>query len=334
MIDALYEKCDLLLQNYTVINKQYLFDDALLCLSSSLIFTSADTEADTEKLSSCKKTLEKNTGFLSNLRGNAKLVIMSKMALSDDPEKYLADVMDVYEKIHQGSQLESSYMVLAAILICDLGRQDEAEDLIVKADQICGLMDTDHPILTAPEDTSFIMLLALTDKSVDTIISDIREAYDYLKNTCKISRSANGIQGLSEVLAASYGDTKDKCDKAVRIINSFKAHGVKYGTDTELSVLGSLIDLNIDTDTLVNAIIETDALLKENKGFKDNQMDETKRLMYASMLAAEVYGKQSPVIGNSIISNTISAVIAKQISLAATISFNLISAVIPKGDDD
>ena len=221
-------------------------------------------------------------------------------------------------------------MALAATLICDLGRQDEAEDLIAKAEQIKRLMNKDHPVLTSSEDTSFIMFLALTDKSVETIISDIREAYDYLKKTCKIKASADAVQGVSEVLAISYGDTKEKCDKVVRLFNTFSEKGAKFGTDSDFIVLGSLINVNIDTDTLVNDVLDAEARLKDLKGFKDSEMDRKKRMMYASMLVAEVYGMQSAVIGNSIISNALATVIAKQVATAVSIAVNLASAAIPE----
>ena len=333
MTDELTAKCELLIQNLEVINKKYLLENENLCLMAGLVFTSADKEADAGKLAECKKILDKSTGILSNLRANPKMVLLSKMTVSDDPEKYLSNVINVYQKIHHGTKLENSYMTLAAIHICDLGRQDEAEDLIAKAEQITERMNKDHPFLTASEDTSFIMLLALTEKSADTILECIEEAYDYLANTCKINASPNSIQGLSEVLAISYGDTKEKCDKVMRLHNALKAKDADIGSDSEILVLGSLIDCSIDTDSLVNEIIEAEGQLSQNKRFKGEKTDKKKRLMYASMLASEVFGRQSAVMDNSVMSNILSGVIVKQISVAISITANLASAAIPKGKE-
>lgn len=334
MNEALSEKCELLIKNCTAIHRKYFINDKLLSLMASLIFTSADMEADTDKLKECRKILDKNTGLLSNLRANPKLVLLSKMALSDDPEEYINNVSEVYKKIHQGKQLETSYMALAAMLICDFGRQDEAEDLVAKAEQIRSQMNKEHPILTDSEDISFIMLLALTEKSVDKIISDIDEAYEYLDKTCKVRVSANALQGLCEVLAVSYGDTREKCDKVVRIFNAFSEHGTKFGTDSECIALGSLIDVNTDTDTLVKEILEAEVRLADLKGFKESEMDRKKRMMYASMLVADVYGMQTAVIGNSLISHAMATVITKQIASAISIAVNLATMAIPKGDKE
>ena len=334
MNEALSEKCELIIKNCTAIHRKYFINDKLLSLMASLIFTSADMEADTDKLKECRKILDKNTGLLSNLRANPKLVLLSKMALSDDPEEYINNVSEVYKKIHQGKQLETSYMALAAMLICDFGRQDEAEELVAKAEQIRSQMNKEHPILTDSEDISFIMLLALTKKSVDKIISDIDEAYEYLDKTCKVRVSANALQGLCEVLAVSYGDTREKCDKVVRIFNAFSEHGTKFGTDSECIVLGSLIDVNTDTDTLVKEILEAEVRLADLKGFKESEMDRKKRMMYASMLVADVYGLQTAVIGNSLISHAMATVITKQIASAISIAVNLATMAIPKGDKE
>lgn len=332
MNKALSEKCELLIKNCSAIHRKYFINDKLLSLMAGLIFTSAGKEADTAKLKECSKILDKNIGLLSNLRANPRLVLLSRMALSDDPEQYLSNVSEVYKKIHRGKQLETSYMALAAMLICDLGRQEETEELVSKAEQIKSRMNKEHPVLTDSEDTSFIMFLALTDKSVDTIISDIDEAYDYLEKTCKVKVSANALQGLCEVLAISYGDTKEKCDKVVRIFNAFSEHGTKYGTDSEFIVLGSLIDVNVDTDTLVREILEAEVRLADLKGFKDAEMDRKKRMMYASMLVADVYGMQTAVIGNSLISHAMATVITKQIASAISIAVNLATMAIPEGD--
>ena len=130
------------------------------------------------------------------------------------------------------------------------------------------------------------------------------------------------------MLAISYGDTKDKCDKVVRLFNTFTDRKAKFGNGSDFIVLGSLINVNTDTDTLVNEVLEAEVRLKDLKGFKDDEMDRQKRMMYASMLVAETYGMRSAVIGNSII-NALTTVISKQIASAISIAVNIASSAIP-----
>ena len=55
--------------------------------------------------------------------------------------------------------------------------------------------------------------------------------------------------------------------------------------------------------------------------------------MYAAMIVSEVYGKQSAVMDNSIINNTLTTIIGKQIASAISIAVNLASAAIPAGEE-
>lgn len=305
-----------------------------MSVASGMIFTSADREADTAKMKECRKLLEKKTGILSNYRQTTELMILSKMALSDDPEKYLSDLITAYKSISKGKFLENSYMVLAAILICDFDRINELDDISAKAKEIMKRMNKEHPMLTDSGDTSFAVLLALSYKDVDTIIKDIDECYDYLKNTCKCKASSDALQGLSEVLAVSYGDMKEKCDKAIRIFNAFKDRSVDYSKENEFIALGSLVDADLDPDTLVNEIIEAEAYLKEKNGFGNSVMDKEKRLMYAVLVVADACGGNSAIANNSMVSSTLSIIFAKRLSVFVSIITNVISAVASKKASD
>ncbi len=44
------------------------------------------------------------------------------------------------------------------------------------------------------------MLLALTDRSVDEIITDIETSYSYLKNKCRIPAGSNPYQARNQAL--------------------------------------------------------------------------------------------------------------------------------------
>ena len=85
MNELIREKCDLLAGNCSAIHKKFLLEAKLMSVASGMIFTSADREADTAKMKECRKLLEKKTGILSNYRQTTELMILSKMALSDDP---------------------------------------------------------------------------------------------------------------------------------------------------------------------------------------------------------------------------------------------------------
>lgn len=323
MIKQVKEKSDLLVDNFSGIHKKFVLEAKLMSLAAGLVFTSAGKKADVERMKECRKLLEKKTGILSNFRLTTELVLVSKMALSKDPEAYLDYVIAAYKKISKGTLLENSYMVLAAILICDFERQNEIDEIVDKANEIVKAMNKEHPILTANEDTSFAVFLALSYKDANTIINDVEECYKYLKETCKCKASSNAIQGLSEVLAITYGDMKHKCDKVMRIFNAFTAHEAEYGTGDEFVALGSLIDIDLDPDTLVNEIIEAEAYLKGKIGIGEKERKE--RLMYAALIVVYACGGNTAIMDNAVISDTLSILISQRISTMITIITNIIS---------
>ena len=338
MTEAIREKCDLLAGNRASIRKSFLLEKELMSVVAGLIFTSAGKEADTASLKACRKLLNKRSRPLSNLRDIVELALLSKMSLSPNPEKCLDDFLSVYKKVQQGKLLENDYMVLSSILILDLQLQDECGEIIEKANELTKRMKKDHPFLTQTDDNSFIMFLAVTRKSVDMILADLQEGYDYLTNTCKARVNQDPAYELCEVLAVSYGDMKEKCDKVMRIHNALVRQGSEYGSGSSFSSLGALIDADAEPETLAKEIIEAEAFLKETSGFGGLSMDRNTRVMYAVLVVACVYGKNLEAAGNSVIANTLSLIWAKQIasmiSFASSVAPTIINAAIKTDDGE
>ena len=336
MNDLLQQKCDLLVKNRTAIHNKFFLENELMSVAAALVFTAEGKEADVDKMKDCRKLLNKNTRLLSNLRDIVELVILSKMALAESPEDYLEDFLAVYNKIIKGKFLETDYMALASILILDHGLQDECDEIIDRANEITKRMNSDHPILTSADDTSFIMFLAITRKNVDAVLSDLEDGYTYLTRNYKTGINKDPAYELCEVLAVSYGDMTEKCDKAMRIRKALVNKGSEYGSGYVTSSLGSLIDAQIEPDALADEIIEAEKYLKGQKGFGELTMDRSIRVMYATLLASSVYGKAETATGNSVISNTLSIVwakkIAKMVSVVVQVAPSAAAAVI-KTDD-
>ena len=336
MNELVREKCELFVKNREVIHKKFAFEDNLLCLAGSLIFTLEGKEADAERLAECKKIFSKQTGLFSKLRSMAELAVISKMTLSEDPEKFMGDLKTIYDKVRKTKFKEDPYMVLACLLICDLGVQEESDEIINRALEIMERMNKAHPFLTSSEDTVSVMLLALSYKDVDTIMNELEEGYEYLKKTHKLKVSGNAAQNLCEILAVSYGDIQTKCDKVVKIRKAFKNLKSDFGSEEELAAIASLVDTDMSPETLAAEIIEASEFLKSQKGFDAESVSTRQRTMYVTLLVADVYGKGSSIMSGPAISNTFSIITTKRIVNAISIVINLASGVIPAfiGDND
>ena len=250
----------------------------------------SDKEADIEKLTECRRILTKHTGFFSEYRDAVKLALLSEMALSETPEQYIEDVKAVYKKLHKGKFRDNSYMVLAAMLTCDLGKQESADEIVEKHNEIMKQMNKLHPILTDSEDISYVLLLALSDRPVDSIISDMNECFDYLKKTCKIKAGPDSVQRLSEILALTEVDIREKCDKVISIYDILKNNKADITGGCAFSALGTLVGVDEAPEVIAREIMEADVFLDGCKGFDEKSVNKNQRLMFAVMLAAEACG--------------------------------------------
>ena len=221
----------------------------------------------------------------------------------------------------KGKVFEDSYLVLTAMIIVDRDRKADAENIKDTTNEIMRRMSKLHPILTSSEDLALAALLAMSGRDIDSVMNDMEESFVYTKKTLKLRADANSIQALSQILALTEGDMKAKCDKVAELFAAFKEHGSKFGTYLEFPALGTLLDVQVPTEVLVPEIIEAADFLKKSKGFGGLSMDKKTRLMFAALLASEVYtsgmGTSETIATNSAIvtNSAIAMVVAEEIAL-------------------
>ncbi len=328
MTDSLRNKCELFERNRSAISKTFMFEKNLMNIAAGLIFTGAEKEADIDKLTECRSILKKHTCFFSEYRETVKLALLSEMALTNDPEQYIEDVKDVYRKLHKGHLKDNSYMVLAAMLLCDLGRQNDTDVIIEKHNEILQRMNKLHPVLTDSSDISYVILLALSDRSADPIIEDMTACLDYLKKDLKIKIGSDSVQGLSEILSLTDGDIREKCDKVMQIYNTLKENKAEID-GSAFSALAMLIGTDETPEVIVREIQEADEFLKSCKLFKDKESENKKqRLMFAELLVASCYGTGSPMINNAFVNTALSVIKAQQIATMISIFSNVLAGIL------
>ena len=316
MKESIKNKVDLLISNKEKIEKEFKWGYSLMNIAAALVFTGENREVDIERLKESKQILKSNAGVFSSFRSYSEAVIVSKMANSPDPAQYIKDVMAVYEKLKKSSLSDNSYLVQGAICIYEAGKMYEAEAIATKFWDIYKKMGKKHPFLTSSEDIVFVVLLAMTDKSVDEIVNEIEECYTYMRKDVMLNVGNNEYQGLGEILALTDGDIKEKGDKVTELYKTILAHGVKWGKEyNEFASLGLLIDLGVDNDTIVNEILEVNEYLKNSKGFTGWTLDNKQRLMFSAMLVGDDYGKGRNMMSSSAINSTVAMVIAEEIAI-------------------
>ena len=317
MKTTVQRRCELLVENRQLVSKASVLESSLIRAIAAASYTEKDMSADVDQLKDSIKLLKKKQGAFSYLRGNTMLIIASKMALSGNPEGYLDDVIDVYKVFQKGKFFGSYYRVLASMSICDAGRSAQAEEIVEKTNALLKEMSKSHPWLTNEEDTSFAVLLAMTDKSTEDILTELEDSFQYIKKN--FSFHDNAAYSLSQVLTTLEGSYNQKGDKALEIYNAFKEAGSKYGKNYELASIGALVSTDMNTEDLVSEVIEVAEYLKDKKGFGALDMDRYTRLMLGTMIVSGIYSEEKTSLSASVTSGALATVIAQQLCMYVAI---------------
>lgn len=318
MNDIVRRRAELLVENKALLHKAFLFEDGLLTAVAGAAFAERNRIADPELVKECREILRKKKGPFSEIRGNNELIVSTKMAISGNPEQYLDDVIEVYKRLQSGKIFGSSYRVLAATTICDAKRANDVEKIVEKTEAILKGMKASHPFLTSDEDTGFAVLLAMTDKSVEQILTELEESFIEFKVDFVLHD--NAAYSLAQVLTTFEGDSKEKSKKAVELFEAFKDAGYSYGKDYELPSLGILVNLGKETGDVVSEVIEVVESFKGKKGFGIFEMTPQTKLMLGTMIVGTVYGENQPAANASVTSGAISILIAQQVMMVTLIA--------------
>ena len=316
MKELLRAGCELLADNKDVLHKNFMWDYEMMSVAGSVIYTGEGKTVDVDRIKESLKILKKQEGVFSTFRDNMEIPIVCKMALSGDPEGYLAQLREVYGKLKKGKIFTSSFLALAAMCVCDEGKLDEIDEIVEKTKQIMKRMNAIHPVLTSDEDMAFAALLAMTDKSVDQIIEETEYCYGVMKK--KFAFHGNAVQSLSHVLALCQGTVQENCDKVIAIYDALKARGLSYGKDYELASLGALTEIEMTPEELADEIADASDFLKNRKGFGDWSMGKKSRLMFAALITAQAYAPSSRAMDSAVMGGSLAIVIAEQIAIMVT----------------
>lgn len=318
MREDVKRRCDLFSENKVAIHKGFKWEYDIMSVAAGLLFTCEDKKADIEKMKACAEIIKREKSAFSAFRDVAELILVSKMALSSDPAKYLFDTGWLYEKIKGKRIIGDAHYILAATNIIDHGRTNDADVITDRIVKIIDGYSKAHPVLTSVDDIPAATLLALGDKSVEGIIAETEEIYRCLKN--RFSGHSDSVQALAEVLALSDSPAEDKCNKVFEIYDALRNKGAKYGLDVELASLGALADLDKDPAELADEIIETEKYLSKLDGLGAWTVNKTNRLMFAALVVAESYSGDMPEMRNSVIAGTVAIALCVEWTMVAVVA--------------
>jgi hypothetical protein len=326
MRDSLQKRCELFIQNNEVMRKAFTLEFDNLHVICAIIV--GERQIDIQKIKDCQKIIKNKTSLFSSFRSTSFLALATLLSLEDDPEKKMDSVIETYSILKEYKFKDSDYLALSAFLIQDADR-GQKEKWIAKASDIYSLLKSKYPMLTSAEDYGYAVLLALSNRSAEAVVSEKGQCFDLLKGNFL---SKDAVQSLSFILALSQESAAVKCEKAMRLFNELKGRGYKIGTDMELPGLGALTMIAKNESQTISDVIEVSDFLKKHKGFGDFRAGKAQRLLYAIALVVQENGGDDDVLNATLTTTLANILIAMQIILIMVICMSVVVTVSSAGD--
>jgi len=317
MRDEVRRRCELLIQNRDTMQEAFKWGHSLLSLSAAHIITSKEKSTDVATLKTCKALLKERTGTFSNFRGNANCAITAMLAVSESAERLLENGLQVHEMLKRKLR-DSAYLPMAAMSIARLAEKERYEEIVDRTKEIYDWIKKEHPFLTSAEDCSFCALLALSEKSVEELVTEAERCYRFLTEHTRYPK--NSVQSLSHVLALFDGNAEEKCEKTMELYEILQACGLKYGNNYELSMLGILAMNHSDYEVLAEDMAEVSTWLSKKKGFGFwGGITLKQRLMFAGMLLQKTE-EQDGAAETALLQSAIATVVAQEAAMIAVMA--------------
>ncbi len=278
------------------------------------VFVSAGRIPEEGAMRAARKMVRSSAGIFSSFRGSIEFPLVSMLVCSDDPNEKWERTQAAYACLREHF-FSSEFLALAALMLSD---EEGIAQTAERGKALYRRMKAEHPFITGSEDSVFALLLAKSSRSDSDLIEDMEASYRILNSQFP---KGEGLQSASHVLAFDEASPADKAGRLMEIYDGIVRLGGKYGRDSRLSTLAALSITGEDPEQLAADIMEADAFLKEQKGYRSVfGMDARSRAMHAAMIVSTDIlpgnGLMTAAAGNSVVA----IIAAQQAAMCAAIA--------------
>lgn len=315
------EILDNLIEGRKVLKKKMIWemDSNAMAIMGALLCLSKNSEPDEQKYAECKKILKKHTNILSEFRGVAEAMVISKMTVVNNPEEYVEGCLAVYKKLRSIHKLTASpYMVMAAMTIYENGGVERADENIEKLESLYKKVQKAHPWMTGDSDRPFFALLITAGLPEDSILEEMEACYVANKKLSVLNH--DGIHSMAQLMCLSSKSVEEKTEYVTAYKMGMKQRKKPINIEFGLPALGALTLLDMDVEEAIEKTCEIDDFLKKQKGFKWYTVSPAIRRMYSQMVLVLRYLPKDNAMIESIVAGTMTMVIMEEIMMMIIIS--------------
>ena len=313
MKESLLQRCEAQIRNEEGMRKAGNLENEIVQKFCAMLHVNAGREVDVERLKECHGILKGKTGILSNFRGNMQRIIVVKMSLSDDPAKYIDDVIAVYDQLREGIKVPGEMVVMAATAIVENCPADQWDEVVKKTKETYSKLKELHPLLINENDLSLISLMIMAGKDPDRAAEEAEEIFQKMKNGYKIG--SDPAHSMAMVLSLSDKPVDKKLEDLFALFEALKAAKHETAKDKSMVIYAAFADADYDLNETVAAIGEVDDWLKGKKGYGPLSIGTSEKRMFATMIVLEDMQKNNMTAVTGSVSSAVIQTIIEELML-------------------
>ena len=313
MKESLLQRCEAQVRNEEVMRKAGVFEYEIVHKLCAMMHVNAGREIDIERIKDCNRILKEKAGILSNFRGTLQRIVVVKMSLADDPDKYMDDVMDVYGQLKDGTKLPGEMVAMAATAIVENCPMDQRDRIVKNTKETYRKLKELHPFLIDEKALSLISLMIMAGKDPDQAVEEAEGIFQTMKKGYKISSST--AQSLAMVLSLSDKPVDLKVEKLFALYEALKAAKHETAKDKTMVVYSAFTDVDYDLAGTVTAIGEVEDWLKGKPGYGPLSIGMSERRMFAAMIVLEDLQKNNMVAISQSVSGAVIQTVVEELVL-------------------
>lgn len=190
--------CDKTVYNYRIAKEELRYDGDYINHLAAIIYGINEEDIPVKKIKEIRSEFKHETSRISCFRGDILYIISILIALEENPEYIMENLLETYEKLMELEFRESQYLVIASYVMTKYVNKEYRYQKLIKMRGIYETIRKNYSNVTNHEDYLECALLAINGVDSDFIINymgDTFENYNGMKNLSK-----NSIQALSMTL--------------------------------------------------------------------------------------------------------------------------------------
>lgn len=215
--------CNFTIDNYRKAKQELRFDGDYINHFASLVYAKEEREIPIQEVKKVRSLIKNETTRMSSFRGDILYIISLLVALEEDVDKFIENMLCTYDKLAEIGFRECPHLVLSSYALVKYVKEEDRDVTILNMRELYGIIRANYNNVTNHEDYLQCALLAINKVNKNCLIDYMDEMFSSFQEIETISN--NNIQSLSMTLALNSADDAD--EKVKNVLLEYEHRNIK-----------------------------------------------------------------------------------------------------------